>query len=283
MASARTPGPEGLDRPVQIDDGTMCRQPSPKPGPVRSDLSQPRIAFAMSPAEKLTEAISRARRHLSPEVAQKLLALMTPEAIAVIGSVATLWTAGHFFGISEIVDVVLLGLGVYALGSDAMAAGHELAGFVTVALNSESYSDLDRAGQHLARFVAIVGVDAAIAVLLHKASGETIEDKASTPGGGAPRLVNLTAELKVELRPDISLPGAGRSGENVKFLTGPPNSAVKSKAPGRVFITNAKGQVILDITLERVKEVQPQVGFVGEKRQTLTVQERDLIKLLWNQ
>ena len=178
--------------------------------------------------------------------------------------------------------MALLGLGAYALGSDAIAAGHQLTAFVTVALSSKSYSDLDRAGQHLARFVAIVGVDAAIAVLLHKVSGEMIEGKASMPERGAPRLVNLTAGLKVELRPDISLSGAGRSGENVKFLTGPPNSAVKSIAPGRVFVTNARGQVIRDITVDRVKEVRPQVGFVGEKRQFLTVHERNLIKQLWN-
>jgi hypothetical protein len=186
-------------------------------------------------------------------VGEKLLALTTPEAIALMGSAATLWAAGHFLGISEIVDVALLGLGAYALGSDAIAAGQQLTAFVTVALSAKLYSDLDRAGQHLARFVAIVGVDAAIAVLLHKVSGEMIEDKASMPESGAPRLANLTAELKVELRPDISLSGAGRSGENVKFLTGPPNSAVKSIAPGRVFVTNARGQVILDITVDRGK------------------------------
>jgi hypothetical protein len=72
----------------------------------------------------------------------------------------------------------------------------------------------------------------------------------------------------------IDLPWTGRSGENVKFLTGPPNSAVKSIAPGRVFVTNARGRVILDITGDRVKEVRPQVGFVGEKRQFLTAHER---------
>jgi hypothetical protein len=72
----------------------------------------------------------------------------------------------------------------------------------------------------------------------------------------------------------------GRSGEKVKFLKGPANSAVKSEAKGRVFVTNALGQVVLDITAERVKQVVPHIGFVGEKRD-LTAEELELLKQLW--
>jgi hypothetical protein len=94
-----------------------------------------------------------------------------------------------------------------------------------------------------------------------------------------PIFVSLRPDLKVALRPDISLSG-GRSGEKVKFLKGPPHSALKSVVEGRVFVTNAVGQVVLDITAERVKQVIPQVGFVGEKRDS-TAEELDLIKQLW--
>lgn len=60
-----------------------------------------------------------------------------------------------------------------------------------------------------------------------------------------PRFISLGPDPKILLRPDISLSG-GRSGENVKLLKAPANSAVKSVAPGRVFVTNAVGQVALD-------------------------------------
>lgn len=93
------------------------------------------------------------------------------------------------------------------------------------------------------------------------------------------RFVSLRSDLKVALRPDISLSG-GRSGEKVKFLKGPPNIALKSEAKGRVFVTNAVGQVVLDITAERVKQVKPNVGFAGEKRD-LTAEELDLLRLIW--
>src|SRR5207253_9733312 len=89
----------------------------------------------------------------------------------------------------------------------------------------------------------------------------------------------LSPGVLIRLRPDIFLSGAGRSGENVKFLSGPSNSAVKSAAQGRVFVTNAKGQVILDITAQRAKPVTPGAGF-GDKRLP-TPQEQQLLKVLW--
>ena len=64
-------------------------------------------------------------------------------------------------------------------------------------------------------------------------------------------------------RADIQLNG-GRSGSAVKNLTGPPNSAVRG-SEGRAFVTNEKGNVVLDITKDRVKPVNPGQGF-GEKR-----------------
>jgi hypothetical protein len=57
------------------------------------------------------------------------------------------------------------------------------------------------------------------------------------------------------------------------------SSAVKSEAPGRVFVTDSQGQVILDITAERVKPVTPRQGF-GEKRSP-TQEELGLIRQLW--
>src|SRR5215831_14040025 len=122
MANGRRPGPEcRYLTPVQVEDGTMCRQSSSAPGP---------ICFS------------------------------------------TIGAAGHFFAISEVVDLALLGVGLVALGSEALTAGKELSAFASVALQATSEAELDDAGKHLARFVAIVGVDTAIAVLLHKAAGK---------------------------------------------------------------------------------------------------------------
>jgi len=84
----------------------------------------------------------------------------------------------------------------------------------------------------------------------------------------------------IELRPDFVPPsGGGRSGQFVKNLIGPPKSAFRSPKPGRVWVTNAQGQIILDIENDRTKLVQPTTGF-QEKRDP-TPQERDLVLRLW--
>ena len=76
------------------------------------------------------------------------------------------------------------------------------------------------------------------------------------------------------VRSDVTLSG-GRSGQKVKNLTAPINSAVRG-ANGRVCVTNDKGQVILDMTRKRVKPVIPGQG-LGPKRAP-TPQELELIK-----
>jgi hypothetical protein len=78
-------------------------------------------------------------------------------------------------------------------------------------------------------------------------------------------------------RPDLPAVSGGRSGSQVKKLTGPPNSVIKGFA-GRVYVTNDQGQVILDITKDRVKPVIPDQGF-GPKRPP-TEEELDLINKL---
>ena len=78
------------------------------------------------------------------------------------------------------------------------------------------------------------------------------------------------------LRPDVKLSG-GRSGSNVKNLSGPTNSAVRGSS-GRVYITNERGQVILDVTRARAKPVTPGRGF-GSKRPP-TAHELEIIRHL---
>jgi hypothetical protein len=65
------------------------------------------------------------------------------------------------------------------------------------------------------------------------------------------------------IRADVKVAG-GRSGQNVKTATGPPNSIIRG-SEGRIFRTNDAGEVVSDITRERVKPVEPGQGF-GNKR-----------------
>jgi hypothetical protein len=80
-------------------------------------------------------------------------------------------------------------------------------------------------------------------------------------------------------KPDVRMPGGGRDGRFVKDFTGPPNSAVKG-SEGRIFVTNERGEVIMDITGERVKFVNPGSGYIGGKRNP-TVREVELLEKVW--
>ncbi len=101
-------------------------------------------------------------------------------------------------------------------------------------------------------------------------------DKPEIPGPPAPAPMPAPAPGP-KPRPDLPALSGGRSGSGVKHLTGPPNSAIKGSA-GRVYVTDGKGNVILDITKDRVKPVIPGVGF-GPKRLPTTA-ELELIKEL---
>jgi hypothetical protein len=91
--------------------------------------------------------------------------------------------------------------------------------------------------------------------------------------GSARRGAIPTKIQAIEIRSDVVLSG-GRSGQNVKSLTGPASSVVRGGGE-RAFVTNDEGQVILDITKDRVKPVTPGSGF-GPKR-TPTEEELGLL------
>ncbi len=108
------------------------------------------------------------------------------------------------------------------------------------------------------------GDDWGFAVWSHNTNGH--EAGSPAPQGGATP------------RPDLPALSGGRSGSQVKNLTGPPNSLIKG-SKGRVYVTDDKGQVILDITKDRVKPVTPGQGF-GPKRPP-TPEELDFIDKLF--
>jgi hypothetical protein len=84
----------------------------------------------------------------------------------------------------------------------------------------------------------------------------------------------LRAPRQLSVRSDVTLSG-GRSGQFVKSLKGPARSVVRGGGR-RAFVTNDAGEVVLDITEDRVKPVVPGSGF-GPKRAP-TAEELDLLK-----
>jgi hypothetical protein len=138
--------------------------------------------------------------------------MLTPKALGTLAAIAAVGVGSHWIGIGEVVDVVLIGWGVWTLGPEARDIGGNLHQFLTTATRAQTDKDLDRAADHFARAIAVIGVDGLAAIILHKAFKAVREI-----GGGAairrPRLEFKWTEaqtLDEQLAMEQAKTGAGR-------------------------------------------------------------------------
>jgi hypothetical protein len=82
---------------------------------------------------------------------------------------------------------------------------------------------------------------------------------------------------ELTFRPDIVLSG-GRSGRNVKNMSGHPPNSIVLGSKGRVWIIDEKGNAVRDITGNRAKDVQPGSGFRTEDNPA--AEEIDFLRML---
>lgn len=70
-----------------------------------------------------------------PENAREIVeAMIRPETLAVIAGTVVVWAGSHFFGIGEIVDVILLKVGVITLGFAVFEGSIDFYDFATGAI-----------------------------------------------------------------------------------------------------------------------------------------------------
>jgi hypothetical protein len=120
----------------------------------------------MSSREKLAEAMRRSLPYLPAEARGIVLQMLQPASLALIAGTLAVWAGSHFFGVGEIADLILLGVGAVALGLSVLTGARELSDFATTALGAQSDAGLDRAARHFATAVTILGISAVQAVLL---------------------------------------------------------------------------------------------------------------------
>jgi hypothetical protein len=112
----------------------------------------------MSKADKIAEAMRRSLPHLPLEARRVVEGMLRPETIAIVSGTLMVWAGSHFFGVGEMVDIILLGIGVVALGFAVFEGAGELYEFGTTALSAHSSGQLDEAGRHFARAVTLLGI-----------------------------------------------------------------------------------------------------------------------------
>ncbi len=70
----------------------------------------------MSDTDKIGNAIRRSLQHIPFDARAIVSSLLQPQTLAVIAGTLVVWAGSHAFGVGMIVDIILLGIGVVALG-----------------------------------------------------------------------------------------------------------------------------------------------------------------------
>lgn len=145
-------------------------------------------------SEKLLEALHRA--DIDAAVREKILSLVTPEALAVaIVSFAATFVASQFTPVGWAADIAL-GLTAIFVGTALFAAANHLINFAD-ARNATTSEELDAAGAEFARAVAEVEIDAILFLVTHATGGGGARPGA--PVGGPPSMGVVLATSRGQL------------------------------------------------------------------------------------
>ena len=120
----------------------------------------------MSKAEKLSAGIEHSLKYMPADLKSVGQALLEPKALAIMVGTLLAWAASHAFGIGEVIDLILLGIGVLSVGFSIFSGAGALVDFVETALDASTNKDLDEAGQHFARALVVLGIATIQALLL---------------------------------------------------------------------------------------------------------------------
>jgi hypothetical protein len=119
--------------------------------------------------KRLEETFRRTVPKLGPEAGAQLSALINPAALAIIAGVLIAWVVSHAFGVGEVVDVIILAVGVVSIGFAVFSGLDHLYDFAVGAYQAKTSQDIDRAADNLAKAIAILGIQAVLAVLFRGA------------------------------------------------------------------------------------------------------------------
>jgi hypothetical protein len=141
-------------------------------------------------SERLKKVIERTLPKVGPEVRAQLAALVQPQALAVMAIVLTAWVGSHAFGLGEIIDVIVAAVGVVAIGWAVFQGIDELYEFAKGAYQGRSDPEFEQAANHLAKAIAILGIQAVLAVLFRGARAPKTYQGAPVNIGRAPPITS---------------------------------------------------------------------------------------------
>ncbi len=172
--------------------------------------AQRKPVSGLDTTEKLKIALLAAAEHLGPDVADKIKSLLTAETLSAIAVGAAVLLAAQLIpGANAIVDLTLVGLAAYYLGSEAISVLSDLFRFVRGVQAAKTEADIERAGQHLSHAIAAAGVDVVILLLTRRAIKDINLPKGPPPSM-MPQLAMAQGGVRVSAAPAASVrPGWG--------------------------------------------------------------------------
>jgi hypothetical protein len=204
------------------------------------------ITDTYSTEKKLELAIQYSFDEMGPELAAELRAFFSPSMLVGMGVGLTIWGVGHLFAVSDIVDVVLLGVGYAFVGKEAIEAGAYFAEFLVKAKNAKKDVELREAGKLFAKAAVVFGKAIFDLLLLVKATKLWKESRAARLAAKSGGIGKVRGLVKVEPPPP--------SGTPLKII----ERVMGVNNRGRVSLgeTSYYGDISIDIFLSQTKKIR---------------------------
>jgi hypothetical protein len=154
--------------------------------------------------KRLEETLRRTLPRLGPEARAQLEGLINPTAIAVMAGCLLAWVVSHAFGLGEAIDIILVAVGALSIGLAIFAGIDHLYDVAAGVYRAKSTYDLDRAADHLAKAIGILGVQAVLAVLFRGAKAPRTGAGGRMNVGAGPASGGL--RYRPSIRQDPTLP-----------------------------------------------------------------------------
>lgn len=153
--------------------------------------------------------LTRTTEKVGPEAKVELSRLVSPDSLKIIAGVLAAWLIAHAFGLGEIIDAILLVGGALTVGWAIFDGVDHLYEFAALTYKGSSAADFEMAADHLAKAIAILGIQAVLAVIFKGA-----RQPRTARGGRLPLTPRPAEEPGLFYRPKVLedpalRPGAG--------------------------------------------------------------------------
>lgn len=187
----------------------------------------------MSSEKKIEEAFKRSLPLLPGDLRMEMESLLSPASLAIMAATLVAWMVSQAFGVGELADLVLLGVGLGMCGWDAIEGFRDLYRFGTTAMHAVSERDLDQAASYFASAAVKIGFDILMGILLKEQAGRFKARLA--------RLKSLPASMNVRPNLEPIPPPPPPDTPPVSYV----NSTEMSN-PGNMGETDPYGYIMID-------------------------------------